>query len=203
MQHGTPFPEHLSHREDVPSPAETFLERGRDVRSPWRTGLALWTPRRRVKGFPGLLIGLRGPSLSVHVGAVDPVADLDAVLLASRPHHDHLQVVVGHGGLQRPEEPLRGPQRQNLPLDVDDGLGGCRPGNLMADSAPMSGCGRLPVSRGLRSSPRAGESPEARAETPRKKRFRASAVETGVSNGRPILRKTGELQRAKWPFSSS
>ena len=44
---------------------------------------------------------------SVHVGAVDPVADLDAVLLAPGPRDDHLQVVVGNGGLERPEEPLR------------------------------------------------------------------------------------------------
>ena len=34
-----------------------------------------------------------------HVDAVGPVADLDAVLLAPGPCDDHLEVVVGNGGL--------------------------------------------------------------------------------------------------------
>ena len=73
----------------------------------------------------GCRVGQCNPS--VHVGAVGPVADLDAFLLAPGPCDDHLEVVVGNGGLECPEEPLRGPQREDLPLDVDGRLGSVHP----------------------------------------------------------------------------
>ena len=46
------------------------------------------------------------------------MADLDASALCLR--HDHLQIDVRKGALQRAEIPLRLPQRRDLPLDIDD-----------------------------------------------------------------------------------